>query len=156
MHGCQSDSSRSHAWSDGWRCNWAITANVLFIIMIIWYEQPCSLPFSTNESIKKYMGYCHPVNVAQKACCPSPNDIWRHSLRNDHTCTKIHSASVLNNRYLVVAVLVFIQQEMLISELQAETTYSVAVAAYTTKGDGARSKPKLVSTTGAGEPRCQH
>ncbi|XP_036372832.1 receptor-type tyrosine-protein phosphatase delta-like isoform X23 [Megalops cyprinoides] len=39
--------------------------------------------------------------------------------------------------------------EMVISDLQAETTYSVAVGAYTTKGDGARSKPKLVSTTGA-------
>ncbi|XP_074518222.1 receptor-type tyrosine-protein phosphatase delta isoform X23 [Halichoeres trimaculatus] len=39
--------------------------------------------------------------------------------------------------------------EMIISELQAETTYSVTVAAYTTKGDGARSKPKLITTTGA-------
>lgn len=41
------------------------------------------------------------------------------------------------------------EHEMIISELQAETTYSVTVAAYTTKGDGARSKPKLVTTTGA-------
>uniref|UniRef100_A0A4W6ED40 Receptor-type tyrosine-protein phosphatase S n=1 Tax=Lates calcarifer TaxID=8187 RepID=A0A4W6ED40_LATCA len=40
-------------------------------------------------------------------------------------------------------------QEMVITELQAETTYSVTVAAYTTKGDGARSKPKLITTTGA-------
>lgn len=40
---------------------------------------------------------------------------------------------------------------MIIIDLQAETTYSVAVAAYTTKGDGARSKPKLITTTGAGE-----
>uniref|UniRef100_A0A8C5AZI3 protein-tyrosine-phosphatase n=1 Tax=Gadus morhua TaxID=8049 RepID=A0A8C5AZI3_GADMO len=40
-------------------------------------------------------------------------------------------------------------QEMIITELQAENTYSVAVAAYTTKGDGARSKPKLITTTGA-------
>ncbi|XP_037116513.1 receptor-type tyrosine-protein phosphatase S-like isoform X16 [Syngnathus acus] len=40
-------------------------------------------------------------------------------------------------------------QEMIISELLAETTYSVTVGAYTTKGDGARSKPKLVTTTGA-------
>ncbi|XP_023276871.1 receptor-type tyrosine-protein phosphatase delta isoform X22 [Seriola lalandi dorsalis] len=38
---------------------------------------------------------------------------------------------------------------MIITELQAETTYSVTVAAYTTKGDGARSKPKLITTTGA-------
>ncbi|XP_029107826.1 receptor-type tyrosine-protein phosphatase delta isoform X6 [Scleropages formosus] len=41
------------------------------------------------------------------------------------------------------------EHEMILSDLQAETTYSVAVAAYTTKGDGARSKPKVVSTTGA-------
>uniref|UniRef100_A0A8D3EAA9 Receptor-type tyrosine-protein phosphatase S n=1 Tax=Scophthalmus maximus TaxID=52904 RepID=A0A8D3EAA9_SCOMX len=40
-------------------------------------------------------------------------------------------------------------QEMIITELQAETTYSVTVGAYTTKGDGARSKPKLITTTGA-------
>lgn len=39
---------------------------------------------------------------------------------------------------------------MIITELQAETTYSVTVAAFTTKGDGARSKPKLITTTGAG------
>ncbi|KAJ8411105.1 hypothetical protein AAFF_G00181400 [Aldrovandia affinis] len=39
--------------------------------------------------------------------------------------------------------------EMIISDLQAETTYSIAVGAYTTKGDGARSKPKVISTTGA-------
>ncbi|KAK7909740.1 hypothetical protein WMY93_014424 [Mugilogobius chulae] len=41
------------------------------------------------------------------------------------------------------------EHEMIIAELLAETTYSVTVAAYTTKGDGARSKPKLVTTTGA-------
>lgn len=39
---------------------------------------------------------------------------------------------------------------MIISGLQPETSYSLTVTAYTTKGDGARSKPKLVSTTGAG------
>ncbi|XP_031953245.1 receptor-type tyrosine-protein phosphatase delta isoform X33 [Corvus moneduloides] len=46
-------------------------------------------------------------------------------------------------------------QEMIVSGLQPETTYSFTVTAYTTKGDGARSKPKLVSTTGAvpGKPR---
>uniref|UniRef100_A0A8C3RJM9 Receptor-type tyrosine-protein phosphatase S n=1 Tax=Cyanoderma ruficeps TaxID=181631 RepID=A0A8C3RJM9_9PASS len=45
--------------------------------------------------------------------------------------------------------------EHVISGLQPETTYSFTVTAYTTKGDGARSKPKLVSTTGAvpGKPR---
>ncbi|XP_040397796.1 receptor-type tyrosine-protein phosphatase delta isoform X29 [Cygnus olor] len=47
------------------------------------------------------------------------------------------------------------EHEMIISGLQPETTYSFTVTAYTTKGDGARSKPKLVSTTGAvpGKPR---
>ncbi|XP_069561227.1 receptor-type tyrosine-protein phosphatase delta-like isoform X20 [Brachyistius frenatus] len=41
------------------------------------------------------------------------------------------------------------EHEMIITELHADTTYSVTVAAYTTKGDGARSKPKLITTTGA-------
>ncbi|XP_067085608.1 receptor-type tyrosine-protein phosphatase S, partial [Osmerus mordax] len=40
-------------------------------------------------------------------------------------------------------------QEMVIGRLQPDTTYSITVAAYTTKGDGARSKPKLVVTKGA-------
>uniref|UniRef100_A0A671SDS7 protein-tyrosine-phosphatase n=1 Tax=Sinocyclocheilus anshuiensis TaxID=1608454 RepID=A0A671SDS7_9TELE len=39
--------------------------------------------------------------------------------------------------------------EMVIGGLQPDTTYSITVAAYTTKGDGARSKPKLVVTKGA-------
>lgn len=39
--------------------------------------------------------------------------------------------------------------ETTISGLTPETTYSITVAAYTTKGDGARSKPKVVTTTGA-------
>uniref|UniRef100_A0A669QC75 Receptor-type tyrosine-protein phosphatase S n=1 Tax=Phasianus colchicus TaxID=9054 RepID=A0A669QC75_PHACC len=48
-----------------------------------------------------------------------------------------------------------VTEEMIISGLQPDTTYSFTVTAYTTKGDGARSKPKLVSTTGAvpGKPR---
>ncbi|XP_044301913.1 receptor-type tyrosine-protein phosphatase delta isoform X11 [Varanus komodoensis] len=41
------------------------------------------------------------------------------------------------------------EHEMTIAGLQPETTYSLTVTAYTTKGDGARSKPRLVSTTGA-------
>ncbi|XP_056122070.1 protein tyrosine phosphatase receptor type Fa isoform X15 [Rhinichthys klamathensis goyatoka] len=40
-------------------------------------------------------------------------------------------------------------QEAIITGLFPETTYSVTVAAYTTKGDGARSKAKVVTTTGA-------
>ncbi|TNN26829.1 Receptor-type tyrosine-protein phosphatase S [Liparis tanakae] len=39
---------------------------------------------------------------------------------------------------------------MVIGGLKPDTTYSITVAAYTTKGDGARSKPKLVVTKGAG------
>ncbi|XP_050162416.1 receptor-type tyrosine-protein phosphatase F isoform X11 [Myiozetetes cayanensis] len=40
-------------------------------------------------------------------------------------------------------------QETVIGGLLPETTYSVTVAAYTTKGDGTRSKPKVITTTGA-------
>ncbi|XP_021337115.1 receptor-type tyrosine-protein phosphatase F isoform X12 [Danio rerio] len=40
-------------------------------------------------------------------------------------------------------------QEAVIAGLASETSYSVTVAAYTTKGDGARSKAKVVTTTGA-------
>lgn len=40
---------------------------------------------------------------------------------------------------------------MIIAGLQPETAYSITVAAYTMKGDGARSKPKVVTTKGAGE-----
>uniref|UniRef100_A0A4W6C3C1 Receptor-type tyrosine-protein phosphatase F n=1 Tax=Lates calcarifer TaxID=8187 RepID=A0A4W6C3C1_LATCA len=40
-------------------------------------------------------------------------------------------------------------QEAIITGLLPETTYSLTVAAYTTKGDGARSKAKVVTTTGA-------
>lgn len=40
---------------------------------------------------------------------------------------------------------------MVIGGLKPDTTYSITVAAYTTKGDGARSKPKLVTTKGAGQ-----
>ncbi|XP_066547933.1 protein tyrosine phosphatase receptor type Fa isoform X2 [Amia ocellicauda] len=40
-------------------------------------------------------------------------------------------------------------QEAIITGLLSETMYSVTVAAYTTKGDGARSKAKVITTTGA-------
>uniref|UniRef100_A0A8C3B0S3 Receptor-type tyrosine-protein phosphatase F n=1 Tax=Cyclopterus lumpus TaxID=8103 RepID=A0A8C3B0S3_CYCLU len=40
-------------------------------------------------------------------------------------------------------------QKAIIGGLHSETTYSVTVAAYTTKGDGARSKAKVITTTGA-------
>ncbi|XP_049453508.1 receptor-type tyrosine-protein phosphatase S-like isoform X7 [Epinephelus fuscoguttatus] len=40
------------------------------------------------------------------------------------------------------------QYEMILGGLKAETVYSISVAAYTTKGDGAHSKAKLVQTLG--------
>lgn len=45
---------------------------------------------------------------------------------------------------------------MVIGALKPDTTYSITVAAYTTKGDGARSKPKLVVTKGAGQYRDKY
>lgn len=42
------------------------------------------------------------------------------------------------------------KNEMVITGLQPATRYQVSVAAYTRKGDGVRSRPKLVSTKGAG------
>uniref|UniRef100_A0A672RD34 Receptor-type tyrosine-protein phosphatase F n=1 Tax=Sinocyclocheilus grahami TaxID=75366 RepID=A0A672RD34_SINGR len=41
------------------------------------------------------------------------------------------------------------EYEAVITGLHSETSYSVTVAAYTTKGDGARSKAKVITTTGA-------
>uniref|UniRef100_A0A8C2DMN5 Receptor-type tyrosine-protein phosphatase F n=1 Tax=Cyprinus carpio TaxID=7962 RepID=A0A8C2DMN5_CYPCA len=46
-------------------------------------------------------------------------------------------------------------QEAVITGLHSETSYSVTVAAYTTKGDGARSKAKVITTTGAGTNSLQ-
>lgn len=46
-----------------------------------------------------------------------------------------------------------ITQELILGGLKAETLYSVSVAAYTTKGDGAHSKAKLVQTLGIGKWR---
>ncbi|XP_066480332.1 receptor-type tyrosine-protein phosphatase F isoform X6 [Tiliqua scincoides] len=46
-------------------------------------------------------------------------------------------------------VMVAESQETVIGGLLPETTYSITIAAYTTKGDGARSKAKVVTTTGA-------
>lgn len=46
---------------------------------------------------------------------------------------------------------------MVITDLLPETSYSITVAAYTMKGDGARSKPKVVTTKGAGaSPTAPH
>uniref|UniRef100_A0A668VJF0 protein-tyrosine-phosphatase n=1 Tax=Oreochromis aureus TaxID=47969 RepID=A0A668VJF0_OREAU len=48
-------------------------------------------------------------------------------------------------------ILCFLPQELILGDLKAETLYSVSVAAYTTKGDGAHSKAKLVQTPGIGK-----
>uniref|UniRef100_A0A8C5I341 protein-tyrosine-phosphatase n=1 Tax=Gouania willdenowi TaxID=441366 RepID=A0A8C5I341_GOUWI len=42
-------------------------------------------------------------------------------------------------------------QEMILGDLKADTLYSITLAAYTTKGDGAHSKAKLVQTRGIGK-----
>lgn len=42
-------------------------------------------------------------------------------------------------------------QEAIVTGLLPETTYTLTVAAYTIKGDGARSKTKMATTTGAGK-----
>ncbi|XP_024908290.1 receptor-type tyrosine-protein phosphatase S isoform X4 [Cynoglossus semilaevis] len=49
------------------------------------------------------------------------------------------------------------QYELILGDLKPETVYSVSVAAYTTKGDGAHSKAKLVQTLGIvpGPPSLQ-
>nr|XP_015201068.1 PREDICTED: receptor-type tyrosine-protein phosphatase delta isoform X43 [Lepisosteus oculatus] len=83
--------------------------------------------------------------------------IWRAPVPNKQHGQirgyQVHYVKMVNGeptgQPVIKDILIEDAQEMIISELQAETTYSVAVAAYTTKGDGARSKPKLVSTTGA-------
>ncbi|XP_063153847.1 receptor-type tyrosine-protein phosphatase F isoform X2 [Candoia aspera] len=51
--------------------------------------------------------------------------------------------------YVIKDVMVAESQETIIGGLLPETTYSVSIAAYTTKGDGARSKAKVIATTGA-------
>lgn len=45
---------------------------------------------------------------------------------------------------------------MVVTDLQPDTAYSITVAAYTMKGDGARSKPKVVVTKGAGMRPLPH
>ncbi|XP_069784900.1 receptor-type tyrosine-protein phosphatase delta-like isoform X13 [Narcine bancroftii] len=52
-------------------------------------------------------------------------------------------------RPLIKDIMLADAQEMIISGLQPETTYSITVAAYTTKGDGVRSRSKLVVTKGS-------
>lgn len=62
----------------------------------------------------------------------------------------IHPSHAVFFFFFILFCYLYFLQEMILSDLQAETTYSVTVAAYTTKGDGARSKPKVVTTMGAG------
>lgn len=75
-------------------------------------------------------------------------EMIEHVQNEDDTfcpCSFNCSLNILNHSHSVLSF-----QDMIISGLQPETSYSLTVTAYTTKGDGARSKPKLVSTTGAG------
>ncbi|XP_034270758.1 receptor-type tyrosine-protein phosphatase F isoform X12 [Pantherophis guttatus] len=51
--------------------------------------------------------------------------------------------------HVIKDVMVAESQETIIGGLLPETTYSVSIAAYTTKGDGARSKARVIATTGA-------
>lgn len=52
---------------------------------------------------------------------------------------------------LMVVLCILPLQELILGGLKAETPYSVSVAAFTTKGDGAHSKAKLVQTPGIGK-----
>ncbi|XP_044298723.1 receptor-type tyrosine-protein phosphatase F isoform X3 [Varanus komodoensis] len=51
--------------------------------------------------------------------------------------------------HLIKDVMVAESQETIIGGLFPETTYSINIAAYTTKGDGARSKAKVITTSEA-------
>ena len=46
--------------------------------------------------------------------------------------------------------------DAVITGLQANTRYHITVAAYTRKGDGMRSKAKIISTKGAGMLHTHH
>lgn len=65
-------------------------------------------------------------------------------------CFSILSSSLSPFLFLLLFSCLCAEQEAFIAGLLPETTYSVTVAAYTTKGDGARSKAKVATTTGAG------
>lgn len=67
------------------------------------------------------------------------------------SCKEERSTCVYVPEYLRDFPLESHKQEMIIAGLQPETAYSITVAAYTMKGDGARSKPKVVTTKGAGK-----
>uniref|UniRef100_G3UF93 Receptor-type tyrosine-protein phosphatase F n=1 Tax=Loxodonta africana TaxID=9785 RepID=G3UF93_LOXAF len=90
-----------------------------------------------------------PLTESSVAQPPRPQDLLPHvpwglpEARVQGGRHGLHMLSCDGNRPFLPS------QETTISSLTPETTYSITVAAYTTKGDGARSKPKIVTTTGA-------
>lgn len=75
-------------------------------------------------------------------------------IRRRQTAGSPQPATLCNGRGRFIAAFkgdAFPPQELIIGGLKAETAYSVSVAAYTTKGDGAHSRSKLVQTLGTGE-----
>lgn len=60
-------------------------------------------------------------------------------------------SKAMSEQFLMTLFLCVTPQEIILGGLKAETLYSVSVAAYTTKGDGAHSKAKLVPTPGIGK-----
>ncbi|XP_069048471.1 receptor-type tyrosine-protein phosphatase delta isoform X45 [Lepisosteus oculatus] len=109
-------------------------------------ETPQTLPSGPPRKVEVEAVNSTSIKVIWRA--PVPNK--QHGQIRGY---QVHYVKMVNGeptgQPVIKDILIEDAQEMIISELQAETTYSVAVAAYTTKGDGARSKPKLVSTTGA-------
>ncbi|XP_041059665.1 receptor-type tyrosine-protein phosphatase delta-like isoform X1 [Carcharodon carcharias] len=83
--------------------------------------------------------------------------IWRSPVPNKQHGQirgyQVHYVEVVDGEArgqpLIKDVMLADAQEMIISGLQPETMYSITVAAYTTKGDGVRSKSKLVVTKGS-------
>lgn len=73
------------------------------------------------------------------------------SFMGQEVCEVSHSSTEKVSLRLTGFCCSAVLQEAIIGGLHAETTYSVTVAAYTTKGDGARSKAKVITTTGAGQ-----
>ncbi|XP_055795210.1 receptor-type tyrosine-protein phosphatase S-like isoform X44 [Salvelinus fontinalis] len=109
-------------------------------------ETPQTLPSGPPRKVE-----VETVNSTSiKVIWRSPMPIKQHGQIRGY---QVHYVRMVNGEPMgqpaIKDILIDDAQEMVITELQAETMYSVAVAAYTTKGDGARSKAKLITTTGA-------
>ncbi|XP_045077671.1 receptor-type tyrosine-protein phosphatase S-like isoform X17 [Coregonus clupeaformis] len=109
-------------------------------------ETPQTLPSGPPRKVE-----VETVNSTSiKVIWRSPMPIKQHGQIRGY---QVHYVRMVNGEPMgqpvIKDILIDDAQEMVITDLQAETMYSVAVAAYTTKGDGARSKVKLITTTGA-------